>query len=75
MTARTWLFGKDTFAYPWLRWLCTPLLRIGLLLVGVPIAIEGHTTWVSTVGVVALATSIVASLIDYAVKRWRRTAR
>jgi hypothetical protein len=69
---RTWFFGKREYAYAWLRWVAVPLLRIGILLVAVPIMIRGHSTWVSWFGAVLLAISLVADGLDFLVVRARR---
>jgi hypothetical protein len=69
---RRWLFGSDAFAYPWLRWLSVPLFRIGVLLTFVPLAVTGHETWVSSLGIVCLAISIAAEVYDRIERRRRR---
>lgn len=71
---RRFIFGSDDFAHPWLRWFSVPLLRIGLLLVGVPPIVTGHATWVSTVGAACLVISIVAGGYDFVERRRRHTA-
>lgn len=68
---RRWIFGSEDFVHPWVRWVSVPLVRIGLVLVGLPIVVTGHTTWVSTVGVVCLVISFVAGGYDYLERRRR----
>jgi hypothetical protein len=65
------MFGEQPFADSLLRWLSVPLFRVGLLLVGVPIVVRGHATWVSTVGVGLLAVSFIAVTRNLVVMRWR----
>jgi hypothetical protein len=52
--------GTREFDHPWMRWLATPLWRIGVLLIAVPVAASGHSTWVSLLGVVLVFISLVA---------------
>lgn len=68
----TWLFGKRTYSYPWLRWVCVPSFRLGILLLGISIAIRGHTTWVSSVGVGLMGLSLSVDAFDLLSVRFRR---
>lgn len=70
---RRFVFGSDEFAHPWVRWFSVPLLRIGLLLVGISLLASGHGTWVTTLGLACLVISFLAGTYD-AIERRRRTA-
>jgi len=68
------MFGSDDYVYPWVRWLSGPPLRIGILLVCVPIVVTGHATWVSTLGVACLVVSLVAGSYEHVERRRRDRA-
>jgi protein-S-isoprenylcysteine O-methyltransferase Ste14 len=69
-----WFIGSREFAHPWMRWLATPLWRVGVVVVGVSIAVSDHSTWVSLLGVVLVFISLAAYAVDVLVRRRRRDA-
>jgi hypothetical protein len=62
---RTWLLGRDTWAYPWMKWFGMPMTRIGVLLVGGSLLISGHSNAVTAAGAGLLAASIAMELANY----------
>jgi hypothetical protein len=63
------MFGKQTFANGLLRWCSVPLVRVGTLLIAVPIVVDGHATWVSTVGVCVVVISLIAATTNFILMR------
>jgi hypothetical protein len=64
-----WMFGKQAFANGLLRWFSVPLLRVGTLLIVVPIVVDGHATWVSTVGVCVIVISLIVAMTNFMLMR------
>jgi hypothetical protein len=69
----TWLFGRDDYAHPALRWVATPPFRVALVLGLVTVFLDPGTRL--RVGIAAIALTILsfaADLLNAAVLRRRR---
>jgi hypothetical protein len=69
---RTWFLGRETWAYPWMKWLGIPMFRVGAVLCGGSILISGHSSAVTGVGAGLLVASGFADLANYLTLRARR---
>jgi hypothetical protein len=67
------MFGKHESANTVLRWLSLPLFRIGFLLIVVPIALSGHSSWIGAVGLCFLVVSLAATGTNAMLLRRRRS--
>lgn len=69
---RNWMFGRQTYAYGWMRWVAVPFWRVGLLLIVIPVAVIGRGAPVRWTGVALVLVALVVDVVNVVIMRLHR---